>query len=129
MDLVEKKDNDVQNPFFKDLVTIMSNPQFRLFYNTYFTDWNEIESMVFFMKLYSTIEYEYQQRFNLRISEKEMASILANVMQNSVTRRYAIDLFQEFKSTVDYNKTKQFRSLLAFNEPLAITLPKSDARP
>ena len=65
MDLLEKKDNENQNPFFKDLVTIMSNPQFRHFYNTYFTDWNEIESMVFFMKLYSTIEYEYQQRFNL----------------------------------------------------------------
>lgn len=129
MDLLEKKDNEIQNPFFKDLVTIMSNPQFRHFYNTYFTDWNEIESMVFFMKLYSTIEYEYQQRFNLRISEKEMACILANVMQNSVTRQYALDLFKEFKSTVDYKKTKQFRSLLAFNEPLAITLAESDPRP
>lgn len=128
MDLLEKKDNEIQNPFFKDLVTIMSNPQFRQFYNTYFTDWNEIESMVFFMKLYSTIEYEYQQRFNLRISEKEMASILANVMQNNVTRQYALDLFKEFKSTVDYKKTKRFRSLLAFNEPLAITLAESDPR-
>ena len=121
MDLVEKKDNDVQNPFFKDLVTIMSNPQFRHFYNTYFTDWNEIESMVFFMKLYSTIEYEYQERFNLTISEKEMTSIIANVMQNSVTRQNALELFQEFKSTVDYQKTKQFRTLLDFNKKFTIT--------
>ena len=129
MDIIVKKDCEIHNPFFDKLVAIMKNKEFREFYDTYFTDWNEIQSMVFFMKLYSTIEYEYQQRFNLTISEKEMTSILANVMQNSVTRRYAIDLFQEFKSTVDYNKTKQFRSLLAFNEPLAITLPKSDARP
>ena len=121
MDLLEKKDNENQNPFFKDLVTIMSNPQFRHFYNTYFTDWNEIESMVFFMKLYSTIEYEYQQRFNLTISEKEMTSIIANVMQNSVTRQNALELFQEFKSTVDYQKTKQFRTLLDFNKKFTIT--------
>ena len=129
MDLVEKKDNDVQNPFFKDLVTIMSNPQFRHFYNAYFTDWNEIESMVFFMKLYSTIEYEYQERFNQPIDEKEMSHMLAFVMQNTLTRKYAIDLFQEFKSTIDYQKTKQFRTLLTFNTPLTITLPESDARP
>ena len=121
MDLLEKKDNEIQNPFFKDLVTIMSNPQFRHFYNTYFTDWNEIESMVFFMKLYSTIEYEYQERFNLTISEKEMTSIIANVMQNSVTRQNALELFQEFKSTVDYQKTKQFRTLLDFNKKFTIT--------
>ena len=63
MDLVIKKDCDIQTPFFGELVNIMKNKQFREFYNTYFTDWNEIESMVFFMKLYCTIEYEYQQLF------------------------------------------------------------------
>ncbi len=121
MDIIVKKDSDIQIPFFGKLVALMKNKEFREFYNTYFTDWNEIQSMVFFMKLYSTIEYEYQERFNQSISEKEMTNILANVMQNSVTRQYALELFQEFKSTIDYKKTKKFRTLLAFKEPLAIT--------
>ena len=114
--MLVKKDNDIQNPFFGKLVALMNNPEFRDFYNTYFTDWNEIQSMVFFMKLYSTIEYEYQDRFNQPISEKEMTNMLTQVMQHGETRRYALDLFQEFKSTIDYDKTKQFRSLLAFKE-------------
>lgn len=116
MDILVKKDNDIQNPFFGKLVALMNNPEFREFYNSYFTDWNEIQSMVFFMKLYSTIEYEYQDRFNQRISEKEMTNMLTQVMHHGDTRRYALDLFQEFKSTIDYDKTKQFRSLLAFKE-------------
>ena len=116
MDILVKKDNDIQNPFFGKLVALMNNPEFRNFYNSYFTDWNEIQSMVFFMKLYSTIEYEYQDRFNQPISEKEMTNMLTQVMQHGDTRRYALDLFQEFKSTIDYDKTKQFRSLLAFKE-------------
>ena len=116
MDMLVKKDNDIQNPFFGKLVALMNNPEFRDFYNSYFTDWNEIQSMVFFMKLYSTIEYEYQDRFNQPISEKEMTNMLTQVMQHGDTRRYALDLFQEFKSTIDYDKTKQFRSLLAFKE-------------
>ena len=121
MDIIVKKDCDIQNPFFGKLDALMKNKEFREFYNTYFTDWNEIQSMVFFMKLYSTIEYEYQERFNQTISEKEMTNMLADVMQNSVTRQYALELFQEFKSTIDYKKTKKFRTLLAFKEPLAIT--------
>ncbi len=116
MDIIVKKDNDIQNPFFGKLVALMNNTEFREFYNSYFTDWNEIQSMVFFMKLYSTIEYEYQDRFNQPISEKEMTNMLTQVMQHGDTRRYALDLFQEFKSTIDYDKTKQFRSLLAFKE-------------
>ena len=120
MDLVIKK-NDTQNPFFGDLVALMKNKEFRDLYDTYFTDWNEIQSMVFFMKLYSTIEYEYQERFNQSISDNDMKNMLHNVMQNNVTRRYALELFQEFKITKDYEKTKQFRTLLAFKEPLAIT--------
>ena len=119
MDLVIKKDN--QNPFFGDLVSIMKNKEFRELYETYFTDWNEIQSMVFFMKLYSTIEYEYQERFNQTISETDMKNMLQNVMTNNVTRKYALELFQEFKFTKDYQKTKQFRSLLDFKKPLAIT--------
>ena len=127
MDLVIKKDNDNQSPFFGDLVSIMKNKEFRELYETYFTDWNEIQSMVFFMKLYSTIEYEYQERFKSTISEKDMKHMLHNVMDNNVTRRYAVELFQEFKNSNDYQKTKQFRTLLEFKNPLTITLPDSDA--
>ena len=66
MDLVEKKDNDVQNPFFKDLVTIMSNPQFRHFYNAYFTDWNEIESI----KQNSLDHYSHLMNLSLLLYQK-----------------------------------------------------------
>ena len=54
-----------------------------------------------------------------------MSLILTSVMNNNVTRRYALDLFQEFKSTIDYKKTKQFRRLLTFNKPLTITHDES----
>ena len=127
MDKIVKKDNEVQNPFFSKLIALMKNNEFRDFYNTYFTDWNEIQSMVFFMKLYSTIEYEYRERFNENINDNEMSLILTNVMNNNVTRRYALDLFQEFKSTIDYKKTKQFRMLLTFNKPLDIRHGESGA--
>ena len=43
------------NPFFKDLINIMNNSEFKQFYNKYFNDWSDIQAMVFFMKLYCLI--------------------------------------------------------------------------
>jgi len=116
MDIVETNSNQItKNPFFTDLMGLMKNPEFKLFYNKYFTDWNEIQTMVFFMKLYSTIEDEYTIRFNKQISDSDMLIVLQEVMNNDDTRKYALTLFQAYKSSYDYKTTKNFRKLLCFS--------------
>ena len=114
MAIVVASTEDIQHPFFGDLVRLMKNQEFRKFYDTHFKDWNEIQSMVFFMKLYSSIEYEYNERFSRTISDIEMGCMLEKIMSDSYTRSMAMELFQEFKASVDYKKTKQFRTLLQF---------------
>ena len=41
------KDISDTNVFFKDLVGLMQNVQFRNFYNEYFTEWSDIQVMIF----------------------------------------------------------------------------------
>ena len=113
---VEKTKEPRPNVFFMDLIQLMKNEEFKYFYNTYFTDWNEIQSMVFFMKLYSSIEYEYDQRFHKTISDTEMSYMLQQIMTNTNTRKMALQMFNDYQITVDYQKTKQFRTLLVFNK-------------
>ena len=112
MDLVSSK-----NVFFTDLIRLMKNDDFQYFYKTYFTDWNEIQSMVFFMKLYSSIEYEYKERFNENMTDDEMSSMLQQVMSNTTTRKIALQMFNDYQMTIDYQKTKDFRTLLEFKQP------------
>jgi len=118
MDIVSAHGSSLGEPqgfgFIGDLVKLMRNPEFKDFYDRYFRDWNDIQSMVFFMKLYSSIEYEYRERFAKDIAASEMAGVLEQVMADSQTRGLAMELFQEFKSSMDYKKTKSFRSLLQF---------------
>ena len=104
------------NPFFKDLINIMNNHEFKEFYNKYFSDWNDIQAMVFFMKLYSTIDYEFTRQFNSQIENSEMEMILNKVMENSSTRKMALSLFNDYKSCTDYKKTEKFRTLLSFSK-------------
>ena len=110
--IIEKK-----NPFFKDLINIMNNLEFKEFYNKYFSDWNDIQAMVFFMKLYSTIDYEFTRQFNSQIENSEMEMILNKVMENSSTRKMALSLFNDYKNCTDYKRTEKFRTLLSFTKP------------
>ncbi len=48
-----------ENHFFKEFISLMNNTEFKQFYDTYFNDWSDIQTMIFYMKLHSTIEYEY----------------------------------------------------------------------
>ena len=67
------------------------------------------------MKLYSTIEDEYTIRLNKQISDSDMLIVLQAVMNNDDTRKYALTLFQDYKSSYDYKTTKNFRKLLYFS--------------
>jgi hypothetical protein len=127
MDLfkTKKKGNEIikeGNPFFNDLINLMNNYEFKNFYNKYFTDWNEIQSMVFYMKLHSTIEYEFTRQFNTQIDKSEMEIILNKVMKNNTTRKIALSLFDDYKQCTDYKKTENFRSLLPFSKQMNVSL-------
>ena len=111
----EKKGSKIlkTNGFFQDLCNIMKNEEFRKFYDTYFNDWSEIQVIIFYMKLYSTIQYEYQKRYNDSISDELMTYMLHKIMTTSTSRKYAFELFQSYKD-IDHNKTQEFRNLLTF---------------
>lgn len=102
-----------ENKFFSDFISLMNNPEFKYFYDTYFRDWTDIQTMIFYMKLYSTIEYEYYSRNNCKISNEQMTESLYKIISNTQTRQMAMNLFNDFK--VDYNASNTFRSLLQFD--------------
>ena len=116
LSLTNNNNIEKKNPFFKDLISIMNNQEFKEFYNKYFSDWNDIQAMVFFMKLYSTIDYEFTRQFNSQIENSEMEMILNKVMENSSTRKIALSLFNDYKNCTDYKKTEKFRTLLSFSK-------------
>ena len=111
----EKKGSKIlqSNGFFQDLCSLMKNNEFRQFYTTYFNDWSEIQCMIFYMKLYSTIQYEYSKRYNEEITDTLMTYMLHKIMTTSETRKYAFDLFQNYKD-IDHKQTQEFRNLLTF---------------
>ena len=107
-----------KNNFFKKLMNLMNSGEFKDFYDSYFNDWSDIETIIFYIKLYKTIAYEYKNRFNEEINDELMTYMLYNVMSNDQTRKLALEKFRDLKDhkNIDMNKNKEFRYLLDFSK-------------
>ena len=113
---IERKGGKIlsENKFFSDLCSLMKNVEFLKFYDEYLKDWSDIQCMIFYMKLYTTIDYEYSNRFNNKISDEAMTYTIRQIMENRDTRRFAFDLFKDFKD-ISHRNTGSFRTLLNFD--------------
>ena len=60
------------------------------------------------------IDYEYSNRFNSKISDEAMTYTIKQIMENRDTRRFAFDLFKDFKD-ISHTNTGSFRTLLNFD--------------
>lgn len=113
-----------ENNFFKDFINLMRNVEFNDFYKKYFQNWSDIETMIFYMKLYKAIEYGYNSKFYSNIDDELMTFTLHKVMTTTKLRKTAIKLFREFKET-SLDEKDIFCKLLDFtaisNEKLLIT--------
>ena len=106
-----------ENKFFSNLTEIMKNSMFRNFYNEYFKEWSDIQVMIFYMKLYSVIEAEYYNRFSDNITDETMAWTLYKIMENTNTRKTALQLFKNYKGDaleIEANETTIFRKQIQF---------------
>ena len=109
-----------KNEFFDKLIKLMNSNEFVDFYDSYFKDWSDIQTIVFYIKLYKTIEYEYKRRFDNDIPPEIMTYTLYNIISTKELRKFALEKFSDFKESknIDMKKNEEFRYLLDFNLPL-----------
>ena len=120
-----------KNDFFKDFTSLMRNTEFKNFYNQYFKDWSDIQTMIFYMKIYSTIEEIYFIKYHEHISDELMTYTLHKIITTKETRKAAIELFKEFKGENNINQNSQnnktitsFESLIDFETNKKLLLLK-----
>ena len=104
----------------------MRNFEFREFYHNYFKDWSDIQTMIFYMKIYTTIEDMYHKKYNENISDELMTYMLHKIITTNDTRKIAVELFKNFKGEkseiVDQKKLQYFESLIDFDSSKKLLL-------
>lgn len=106
-----------KNNFFQDFTSLMRNNEFKKFYYNYFKDWSDIQTMIFYMKIYSTVEDLYYSQYKKEISDELMTYTLHKIITTQETRKIAVEIFKNFKgeeSNIDKNRLTYFKSIINF---------------
>lgn len=93
-----------ENDFFKKLESTMHNTEFRSFYNKYFKDYSDIKTIILYMKLYETIETEYNIINGYSIEKEFLAYIIKELMCNDISRKNIIKTFENYTENKQINK-------------------------
>lgn len=92
-----------ENDFFNNLDNIMSDVNFRSFYNTYFKDFTDIKVVLLYMKLYETIQIEYKERNGVDIEREFLAYMIKELMSDNDSRKNIYDAFYNFTDNKQVN--------------------------
>ena len=85
-----------ENDFFNGLNQVMSNNDFREFYDKYFKDSSDIDTVIMYMKLYETLQKEYRSIYNNDIQKELLVYMMKELMSDSITRKKILDSFHKY---------------------------------
>jgi len=93
------------NLFFRDLNELMqSNTKFRIFYDKYFKDSSDIQTVILYLKLYETLEIEYKQyNNNETVDEDLLIYAIKELMSNESTRKNILSSFDRYNQNKNNN--------------------------
>ena len=74
--------------FFFEMTNLMSDENFRQFFDKYFNDWNDVKTVIMFMKTYQFIENEYIKKEQKIPDNNKMAIIIRNMISDSNYRQF-----------------------------------------
>lgn len=81
----------------------MQNPDFRTFYDKYFRDYSDIQTVVLYMKLYETIETEYKKTNGKDIEKEFLAYMMKELMCDNIMRKNIIKTYNNFAEHKQHN--------------------------
>ena len=106
-DMIKKEPPLDERHVLDHIGALMSDEQFRRFFQSYFDDWSEIKMIIMCMKMYELVDqYHKQQGFTL--SSSEILDIVRKTLMNHETRAVLIGELSKFtqglESCFDFRK-------------------------
>ena len=125
MDIVENqiitnKDNNIlegerilsENSFFKDLVELMENKQFKKFFRKHMSNWVDVKSTVIYMKLYDEFKKKYKKLTKEELEESITVYLLCKLMRDKDLRPFSIKTIDKHYETGRGNYFKELESFI-----------------
>jgi len=91
-DKIMKEGNKIykENDYLAKIWDIMTDPNFSEFFDSYLTNYNDLQVAMVFFHVYKSIKSTYEKTFKTKITKEEMVYMLKQIMRNNFMRKYFI---------------------------------------
>ncbi len=97
-----------ENDFFSKLDKLMQDKDFREFYDKYFKSYTDVQTVILYMKLYQTLETEYEKRFDEKIPKELLAFTMKEIFVDNTMRKITMESFNNFMNNYEDAKKNEF---------------------
>ena len=105
-----------ENEFFKDLVSLMENPEFKRFFKKHLCDWVSVKSTIIYMKLYDEFKTKYKKITDNELEESIIVYLLSRIMRNKELRPFTIKTIDKMYETGRINFFKELENYIEKKE-------------
>jgi len=105
-----------ENDFFKDLVFLMENPQFKRFFKKHLSDWVSVKSTIIYMKLYDEFKLKYKKITDKELEESIVVYLLSRIMRNKELRPFSIKTIDKMYETGEIDFFKELENYIENRE-------------
>lgn len=105
-----------ENDFFKDLVSLMENPEFKIFFKKHLSDWVSVKSTIIYMKLYDEFKLKYKKITDKELEESIVVYLLSRIMRNKELRPFSIKTIDKMYETGEIDFFKELENYIENRE-------------
>jgi hypothetical protein len=101
-----------ENSFFKDLVALMENNQFKKFFKKHMSTWVDVKSSIIYMKLYDEFKRKYKKITKEELEESITVYLLCKLMRDKELRPFSIKTIDKHYEKGKGNYFKELESFI-----------------
>ena len=101
-----------ENSFFKDLVELMENKQFKRFFRKHMSNWVDVKSSIIYMKLYDEFKRKYKKITKEELEESITVYLLCKLMRDKDLRPFSIKTIDKHYEKGKGNYFKELESFI-----------------
>tara|TARA_B100000242_G_C42748950_1_gene349209 strand:+ start:31 stop:438 length:408 start_codon:yes stop_codon:yes gene_type:complete len=101
-----------ENTFFKDLVELMENKQFKKFFRKHMSNWVDVKSSIIYMKLYDEFKRKYKKITKEELEESITVYLLCKLMRDKDLRPFSIKTIDKHYQKGRGNYFKELESFI-----------------
>lgn len=106
------------NQNYRNVAEVMEHPEFRKFYDMYMADWNSVQTVMIFMKLYETIE----KRSSVPLTPYQKITFIKNVIETPELRSKIVNSIAKWSNNDIKNDANLSSSSASSNSASSNTL-------